>query len=779
MLGFETVIASATTNIAKIASAILLENRRSKILNNLVVFGKILKVRHQLSINRAATEYVHKYFNRYGVNRFLGKVQPTLLKSVYIPIQVWQEYDIQQCDSLENLTNIISQGKIRRGQFVYHNKIDGIAAVNQSQYLMVLGEDGIGKSTFLRHIALEVLQGKKFGTIFDSTYIPVLIDLKEVIQLKGSIEKFILAEFVTCKFPFPEKLTQKALSKGSLFILLDGLNEVPKSEIKNIIFQIKNLIKVYPQNRFIISCRTNYYQDNLDTFTKVLISHFEESQIERFLCNWFHADTEELNLTALSCWESLQKPENSQAQKLAQNTLCLALLCLVYEHHQSFPQTLYALYQEAWQILLASGLSDPRLQLTADQKSIMGEKLTDLLGEIAFINFEKNQPFFENQFILDLFNNFIKTNLPENNDLVANLLMNVIAINTGILVSRSTNLFTFSQSILSEYLTVEYVFKNDKIEELVTNYINQISWQTIFLLLAKKMSCAADKLLLKMEIAAQQYITTPKLQALLNWADQITAEAEGNIKPAAKRATAILISGADFVYPQEASKTVGEKYKLPFKLEEDFNLSQDFMVKMSSERIFAIDLAYLLELDIGLILARSRILANNITDTIGLARSRIFANQTARELAETTLKFRGRLLDLDFSFAMNHNRDLAIDRTRDLALVCILAREYEKLKFSQKNNQFIAELEALQEFIPGNNEPLENHQLFRNRIQETWLKTFNINPDLVNLSLAEKMSLGNYLYINCLMVQCYQAAAEVSPEIWQAIEERMLLIGND
>jgi hypothetical protein len=41
-----------------------------------------------------------------------------------------------------------------------------------------------------------------------------------------------------------------------------------------------------------------------------------------------------------------------------------------------------------------------------------------------------------------------------------------------------------------------------------------------------------------MEKEAQKYINTPKLQALLRWAEQVTAGSESNLKPVAKRAIA-------------------------------------------------------------------------------------------------------------------------------------------------------------------------------------------------------------------------------------------------
>ncbi|MDF0555188.1 NACHT domain-containing protein [Kamptonema sp. UHCC 0994] len=817
MLGFEPLIASATTNIVNIASETLLDNR-GKLFGNLALVGQTLKARTKKSINQAAEEYVCKYIKRYGILRILGKSEPIPLESVYIPIQVWLESDINRCESLEKLETIYSQSEVRRWQFIYNDKLEGIEAANQNQYLMVLGEPGAGKSIFLRQIALEALKGKKLGKIGNSTYIPVFIDLKEVSTRKVNLEKIILEDFASSNFPFPEQLTAKALGKGKLLILLDGLNEVPENQFKNVILQIKSFVNKYPKNRFIISCRTDLYRHNLTGFVNVLISPFDENQLERFLCNWFHSDGETLNFNALACWEALQKPENLKAKELSINTLSLSLLCLVYERDKNFPKSRQALYEQVWQILLESGLSDPRLQLNAREKSMILEEVSNLFSEIAFTGFESNKLLFERRILVEKVKDCVGRNLKRQSSLDANLVLDAI-VKPGILVSEKPNLLAFFHPTIQEYLTAQYILpgdyfllkdksrfplqtqsqgdglttiamtendseclcpisKNSKIQKLVTDRLKDERWQPVFLSLAEMMGSKAEKLLLLIETEAQKYINTPKLEALLTWANQITADSEGNIKPAAKRATALLISGGDFGYTQDGSEGVGTTYELPLETAGDFTFSRDFMLTMSRDRIFASYLAHMLGLDIGLTLARARILASTITGTLGLARTRIFADELTRELAGTVVKVRGRFLDVDFNFALDTNRDLALDRTRDLALVCILAREYEKLQISKEGNQFIAELEALQVNVPGNNEPLEVHRKFRDCLRKTWLKTFNISPEIVNLTATEREALGNYLYANCLMVQCDRAAGEINPATWEAIEHRMLAVNR-
>ncbi|MCC5629391.1 hypothetical protein LC613_15480 [Nostoc sphaeroides CHAB 2801] len=47
---------------------------------------------------------------------------------------------------------------------------------------------------------------------------------------------------------------------------------------------------------------------------------------------------------------------------------------------------------------------------------------------------------------------------------------------------------------------------------------------------------------------------------------------------------------------------------------------------------------------------------------------------------------------------------------------------------------------------------------------------------MINLFKEEAKALENYLYANYLIIQCKQAAVRVSPQTWEAIEARMLLV---
>uniref|UniRef100_UPI0039C73C06 NACHT C-terminal helical domain 2-containing protein n=1 Tax=Nostoc sp. CCY0012 TaxID=1056123 RepID=UPI0039C73C06 len=109
----------------------------------------------------------------------------------------------------------------------------------------------------------------------------------------------------------------------------------------------------------------------------------------------------------------------------------------------------------------------------------------------------------------------------------------------GILVERAEDVFSFSHLTLQEYLTAQYIDDHRLVEQLVTAHLTDERWKEVFLLVAGLMRGGVDDLLLRMEKKAQKYINTPKLQALLNWAEQATTGSAGDFKPVGKRAVAI------------------------------------------------------------------------------------------------------------------------------------------------------------------------------------------------------------------------------------------------
>ncbi|MEH1863902.1 MAG: NACHT domain-containing protein [Nostoc sp.] len=665
------------------------------------VLGKTLDEKTKKLIFTASNQYEKNYEERHGILKVLGMREPVKLESLYTAVQFLDDDTIQSFESIENLENFYRQAKVRRFQSQDDGKQEGIKVANDKQYLMVLGAPGAGKSTFVRKMGLEALKGKKGD--FKHACIPVFIELKRFASSDINIETFIAEEFGICGFPSPDKFTAKALEEGKLLIVLDGLDEVPTKNLTEAISQIQNFVDKYDKNRFIASCRTAAYRSAFRRFSDVAIADFDDAQIQQFIYNWFHYEVDKQAKTGEKCWELLQKPEHEAAKELAHTPLLLTFLCLVYDRSQSFPDNRSVLYRKALRILLEEWASEKRILRDEIYQGLHTELEEILLSEIAHTGFESDRLFFSQRDIVQQIKTFLASNLNAPQHLDGESVLNAIAVQQGILVERAEDVFSFSHLTLQEYLTAQYIDDHRQVEKLVTEHLIDKRWKEVFLLVAGLMRGGADDLLLLMEKEAQKYINTPKLQALLNWAELITAGSAGDFKPVAKRAVAMAITNANANAYAKANPN-----------------------------------AY----------------ANAYAYATAIAYTYAYSNAYAYAIS--------------FAKANAKANAIAIGYTREL----------EKFKIFNNINftVLIAQLEALRAKVPDHQQPLEARQVFAERLQGTLLNAFNLNQEMVNLSQEEMKAFGDYLYANYLIIKCKQAAVRVSPQTWEAIEARMLLV---
>ncbi|MDJ0660053.1 MAG: hypothetical protein QNJ42_11270 [Crocosphaera sp.] len=71
----------------------------------------------------------------------------------------------------------------------------------------------------------------------------------------------------------------------------------------------------------------------------------------------------------------------------------------------------------------------------------------------------------------------------------------------------------------------------------------------------------------------------------------------------------------------------------------------------------------------------------------------------------------------------------------------------------------------------------ESRKTVTHSLIRIWNNAFHITLELINLTLEELEEIDkNYFYINWLMLQCKDAAVNVSPQTWEGIEDRMLRV---
>jgi hypothetical protein len=506
------------------------------------ILGSDLDRKTKKSIYQASKQYILNYQKRYNRLRVLGMSQSVNLDDIYTEVQCLQTDDILNFESVTALEKNYRQNGSRRLTNEKSARRNGMTIANQYAHLMILGQPGAGKSTFLRKIGLEALKDKS-GQV-EGEYIPALLELKQFITDKVDIYDIIQQEFISCQLPMAKEFTNQVLRQGQLLILLDGLDEVPNKNFKLVIDKIQEFVKQYKQNKFVISCRTAAYRQKFNNFKEFIIADFDDQQIQQFINNWFYSEVDKQLGTANKCWNKIKSEKATK--ELARTPLLLTFLCLTYDQSQYVPENRATLYFDGLNILLEKWSAEKRLpnQPISRQIDIPLEIEKIMLAEIAYNNFAANKLFFSQQEVLNQIQKSLASNVNAPKNLDPGKILDAITIEQGILVERARDVFSFSHLTLQEYLTAQYIDDHRLIEKLVTEHLTDKRWKEVFLLVAGVMRGGTDDLLLFMEKEVQKYINTGKLQDLLNWAENVTVGSQGDYKPVGKRAVAIANANA-------------------------------------------------------------------------------------------------------------------------------------------------------------------------------------------------------------------------------------------
>ena len=665
-------------------------------------------------------EYAQRYWDRHGIVRVLKMTKPMNLESIYINMQCLDSFSRDKYESSLNLEKAFRESNQRGYHFLKDGKQEGMVFANQEKCLMVFGEPGIGKSTFLRKVGLEAMKGN--NEKYQPNLTPVLLELKHFKEEQIDIQALIQKEFKICGFPNVEKAIPDKLNKGELLILLDGLDEVPDANTNNVITTIQNFVDQHNKNRFIISCRTAA-RTHFRQFTDIEIVEFDDQQIETFIQHWFSDERE----TAQECWQLLQQPEYASAKELGQTPLLLTFLCLVYDENQAFPTNRSRLYGDALRILLERWAAEKRLpnrRQIYENLSIENEEI--LLSEIAYFYFSEDRLFYNQGELTDQIKTFLMDSLNAPHYLDGEQILKTIEKEQGIFVERARGEYSFSHLTLQEYLTAKYIVDNNLVGQVVKAHLTEPRWREVFLLIAGLIlgKQQTSDFFGVMAQVAKDFLQTKlgkKFVPVLIWADRMTKDSvNSSIKPTGRRAIA-------YAYANAIAYTNAN----------------------ANANAIAIAIAYANANAIAYTNANANAIA------IAIAYDNAYASTYAIAIANA------------YAYAK------LIE-----ALITLTELFQQDQIFSTVNYQPLSTtLREEQDFLNTKTQLTEKE--FQERIKailQVWNQTFSLTPDLLTFEYGEIKNIDQqYFYIYRLMLDCQKIAPNLAPGVWAEIENGMLL----
>ena len=338
-------------------------------MNERVDWGDFLKQSPKMQF--ALKQYPAKYNERHGQIKVLGMSRPILLKEIYVEAVMADPALLRSASILRDSKGKTNKGKNRDILPEGNSPISGFEMANEVRFLNVLGQPGGGKSVFLRRIGLEALLPIKVRR-YEHDCTPVFVELKNFNVRQLHLEEIIKNEFTA--FGFPESFAEVALKNGKLLILLDGIDEVPSDNLNHVVNDIRRFVENNSSNRFIISSRTEFYQNWFSRFTDISVAEFRSDQIRSFLKNWFQVHNAKEKGKAKKFWEMLTWPKNKTFLELAGRPILLVHLCRRVHVKTRLPRGLDISYDEAVEGVLKNW---------ASEKMICSNSMIDQQSEIT------------------------------------------------------------------------------------------------------------------------------------------------------------------------------------------------------------------------------------------------------------------------------------------------------------------------------------------------------------------------------------------------------------
>ncbi|MEA5580872.1 NACHT domain-containing NTPase [Nodularia harveyana UHCC-0300] len=607
---------------------------------------------------------------------------------------------------------------------VKQKRVSGLEVVKSHSKLMVLGKPGAGKSTFLKYLAMQCIEGR-----FQANRVPLFITLKDFAEApkQPAILKFIAEQLSSCGITDASTTVEKLLKQGKALVLLDGLDEVREEDTKRTLLQIRDFSDQFHTNQFVITCRIAAKEYTFETFTEVEMADFDEKQIAIFAQNWFQLTD------SVKGERFIQKlKENKSIQELASSPLLLTLLCLVFGDSGDFPANRSELYQEGLDVLLKKW--DAKRNIERDQvyKNLSLQRKEDLLSQIGLTTFEQKDYFFKQKtaeaYIVDFIRNL--RNADTNPDVLrldSEAVLKSIEAQHGLLVERAKGIYSFSHLTFHEYFAASEIVSNSTYESLV-EHITEIRWREVFLLTAGMMRKADDLMQLMKHRIDELISTDEQLQNLMKWVKQKSYLATVPYPPAEVRGVFLSLI-KNFILDRRSNFT-----DLP--------------------RILAFDLALIGTSDSDFYQAFNRLISGIIIQGLSFEVTIFFEEKKIRAARQQS--------DTIIHNNFDSNLDFYLERNPSPELQILLDNLKSEIPPREKDS------EAFQKWL------ITDGKVWTERLRVIMIEHCNIGHDW-QFNEAQKILLEDYYYANKLLVDCLNSDCYVSREVRQEIENTLLL----
>lgn len=237
--------------------------------------------------------------------------------------------------------------------------ISADALLTGAHRIVVLGNPGGGKSTFLGFLCRKLASSPRNALVGGRNLTPILITLRDYAGEKGH-NPVSLLDFVESQararyqLNVPEGALDVLVATGRVLLLLDGLDELLEPGLRaKIVEDIDAFCNQHPAVPVIVTSRqVGYELAPLDSgrFRVCRLAEFNDNQVQEYARKWFSLDRD-LGRADRITLASAFFAESQLAPDLRRNPLLLGLLCSLFRGEGYIPRNRPAVYEKCATLL--------------------------------------------------------------------------------------------------------------------------------------------------------------------------------------------------------------------------------------------------------------------------------------------------------------------------------------------------------------------------------------------------------------------------------------------
>lgn len=293
--------------------------------------GELYLVEEVLSDDEEA-EY-EEYFNH--LKKDYNRITTLLYADIPQPF-----YDFYVCNNMYR----IEAGRDKKRITVKNATVD--ALIEHSNYVLLSGNGGLGKSMMMRHLLLDCINRyEEIGLL------PIFLELRTYTETEQSLADYAYRLFAKNGGNKSREEFEVLLKSGDILLLCDGLDEVKSEKRQRFQQELEEYAASYPESVIIISSRPFgpfASHASLKRFTVFYLQAFSEDQAVELVNKLrFHEEKPEIKQKFLVALKRLYWTHHS----FAENPLLLTIMMMMYADIGDVPSEMHRFYNEAFQVL--------------------------------------------------------------------------------------------------------------------------------------------------------------------------------------------------------------------------------------------------------------------------------------------------------------------------------------------------------------------------------------------------------------------------------------------